>query len=287
MKFITAVDDFRSYEIIEQFQPFFLQFKEHMMFEIHLKIFKKSSTNFLTFDANDCIGQEPEQYCTTKSFEDNANVNGLGAETLKHICLKNMDLQQYFKYIGAVRQNCFEGESLKANFNECTSNQFQTVVDAKLRSRLQNCMKEETSESKEALNSNNDNIKYFLINYSPLVFINGFHHKGNYDDLNHLMESFCNSFEMPPKQCSDLQSFKQSDELNSIHLAHFIMISCMICLVCGVLAILIFYLLMKRKIRKRFNFELRDKINEALANYYGDENVTAQEEVPEVEARKN
>lgn len=134
-------------------------------------------------------------------------------------------------------------------------------------------MKIDSMESKDALNSNNDNIKYFLINYSPLVFINGFYHKGNYDDLNHLMESFCNSFEVPPKECSNLQSFQQSDDLNSIHLAHFIMISCVICLVCAVLAILIFYLLMKKRIRKRFNFELRDKINEALANYYEDENV--------------
>lgn len=40
----------------------------------------------------------------------------------------------------------------------------------------------------------------------------------------------------------------------------------------AVLAILIFYILIKKKIRKRFNYELNDKINEALANYYGDDN---------------
>lgn len=86
------------------------------------------------------------------------------------------------------------------------------------------------------------------------------------------MEVFCNSFEMPPTQCSNLDSFKKSDELNSIHLAHFIIISIMVCLVSAFLAILIFYILIKKRIRKRFNYELNDKINEALANYYGDEN---------------
>lgn len=46
----------------------------------------------------------------------------------------------------------------------------------------------------------------------------------------------------------------------------------MLCLFCGILAILIFYILFKQKIKKKFNYELRDKINEALANYYEDDN---------------
>lgn len=146
-------------------------------------------------------------------------------------------------------------------------------------------MKEDSLEGLEALKNNNENMKYFLINYSPLIMINGYHHKGNYDDINHLMESFCNSFEVPPNECSNLKSFVQSDDMNSNHLSHFIMVSCMICLFCGVLSVLIFYILMKKRIRKRFNFELRDKINEALANYYGDDNISKEEEseVPSVD----
>lgn len=62
------------------------------------------------------------------------------------------------------------------------------------------------------------------------------------------------------------------------------MVSIIICLGCGVFAVLIFYVIMKKRIRKRFNFELRDKINEALANYYGDDHVQKEEEeVPHVE----
>lgn len=52
----------------------------------------------------------------------------------------------------------------------------------------------------------------------------------------------------------------------------------MMCLGCAILAILIFYILIKKRIRKRFNYELNDKINEALANYYGDDNAMKEAE---------
>ncbi len=141
-------------------------------------------------------------------------------------------------------------------------------------------MQIDSQENFESLMINHDNIKYLLINYSPLIFINGFYYKGNYDNINHLMESYCNSFEHPPKECSNLDSFLNSDNLNSTHLTHFILISCGICLGAAVMAILIFYILLKKKIRKKFNFVLNDKINEALAKYYSDEG--QDEEVVEV-----
>lgn len=68
-----------------------------------------------------------------------------------------------------------------------------------------------------------------------------------------------------------MDSFVKSDDLNSTHLAHFILISCLVCLGIAVFAVLIFYIIMKRRIRKKFNFTLNDKINEALAKYYGDD----------------
>ena len=59
-------------------------------------------------------------------------------------------------------------------------------------------MNPNSDEGKKFLNENNDNIKYYLINYSPIVFINGYMYKGNYKDSSHLMEAFCNSFEEVP-----------------------------------------------------------------------------------------
>lgn len=83
MKFIVAVDDFRSYDLISQFIPYYKIFKENMIFEIHLKIFKKVSTTFLKFKENDCVGKNKKEFCSTASYEDSLNVKGLSKETLK------------------------------------------------------------------------------------------------------------------------------------------------------------------------------------------------------------
>ena len=54
------------------------------------------------------------------------------------------------------------------------------------------------------ITENYENIRVLVINYSPLIFINGSYFKGNYDNMDHLMESFCNSFESPPDNCKHL-----------------------------------------------------------------------------------
>ena len=61
--------------------------------------------------------------------------------------------------------------------------------------------------SMDALKNNHERISHLLVNYQPLIFINGFYYKGNFDNVSHLMESFCNSFEVPPKQCFNLDAF--------------------------------------------------------------------------------
>ena len=58
-----------------------------------------------------------------------------------------------------------------------------------------------TPEAYKTLLKNDDDTKYYLINYSPIVFINGYMYKGNYRDPDHLMEAFCNSFEEMPTKC--------------------------------------------------------------------------------------
>jgi len=117
-----------------------------------------------------------------------------------------------------------------------------------------------------------EDMSYIIVNYTPLIFINGSIYKGSYDNVKHLLESFCNSYEYPPDACNNLDIFAKSNELNSKKLTHFIVLSCLICFVIAFLAIVIFYILMKRKFRKRFNFELNDKINEVLAEYYKEDN---------------
>lgn len=103
MKFLIAVDDPRSYELIENFEPYYEQFKSHMVFEIHLRIFRKNLTNFMSFQPQDCVGEKAFEYCTTKSYEDGTHISGLGLETLRHICLKQHDIKKYFQFVSLVK----------------------------------------------------------------------------------------------------------------------------------------------------------------------------------------
>ena len=65
----------------------------------------------------------------------------------------------------------------------------------------------DNQEAQELFDLNNDSIKYYLINYSPLIFINGSFFKGNHREIENVLDSFCNSFEETPKVCDDLPHF--------------------------------------------------------------------------------
>lgn len=136
--------------------------------------------------------------------------------------------------------------------------------------KIKQCRTLDSTENVDALKGNHEEIKYFLINYSPLIFINGYYYKGNFDDMNHLFETICSSFEKPPNPCHELEIFTNTAEMNSSTLARFILFSFLGCIVIVFTALSLFYIIYKKKIKRRFNFVLNDKINEALAQYYSE-----------------
>lgn len=269
LKFIVSVDDYKSYDLMLNFDGYFSNFKKHLNLQIHFKLFYNSKK---FFDDEDCIGPEEHHYCVSKSFGNSKTNLNLPVETLKQLCLKNTNYNHYIRYVKLVREECFnEQGEVKDDFKDCTEKNFKKIASSSEYSKIEKCIDPNSQEALDALENNHDDIKYYLINYSPLIFINGSYFKGNYDDENHLMESICNSYEEPPTQCSYLSLFDQVYNLNSHHLNKFILISLCFCLASAFLAILIFYILYKRKIKKSFNFTLNDKINEALAKFYEDD----------------
>ncbi len=135
---------------------------------------------------------------------------------------------------------------------------------------MKNCVNVESSEASQIMKQNNDDIKYYLINYSPLVFINGYMYKGNYKDTNHLMEAFCNSFEDIPQNCQNLKAFAQYQDFRSYSILKFVLISILSTLIVIVLLITGFYFFYRKKINSTFKVELNNKINDALSKYYND-----------------
>ena len=276
VKVIVAVDDYRCYDLLLNFEPYHKLFWKNINYDIHFKLFYNSQQ---FFDDDDCIGPKEAHYCAAKSFGNNKKGLGLPQETLKQLCLKNYDFPLFIKYVEHVRHYCFEDDgSVKASFKDCTTESFDNIVSSKHQLAIEDCMKPKTKASEKALAINHDKIKYFLINYSPIVFINGSYYKGNYDNTSELIETLCDSFEYPPSQCSNLDYFVQTYDLNSHHLNRFIIICLLFCIGCAFTALLIFYIMYKKRIKKTFNFTLNDKINEALAKYYNDEEKEGEED---------
>lgn len=283
VKIIVAVDDYRCYDLLLSFEPYHKLFTKNIHYTVHFKLFYNSQE---FFDDDDCMGPKEAHYCSSKSFGNAKTGLGLPQETLKQLCLKNYDHNLFIKYIEEVRRECFEEHGdVRTNFKDCTAETFNNVVSSKQQLAMEDCMRPDSKDAEKALTTNHDNIKYFLINYSPIVFINGSYYKGNYDNVTYLLEALCNSFESPPSECSNLDFFEQAYDLNSHYLNKFIIISLVFCIGSAFTAILIFYIMYKKKMKKTFNFTLNDKINEALAKYYNDEEKDADAEA-EVDIKK-
>ena len=251
IKTIVAVDDFRSYDLLLQFEPYLDLFKSYLDFKVHFKLFFNSKQ---FFGDDDCMGTEEHHYCTSKSFGNDKKGLGLPQETLRQLCLKNFDYVLFIKYIRAVRQGCFNKEGvINDNFKDCTQKTYDDLLSLENKALLQECLNPESGDAKKALSKNHDKIKYFLINYSPIIFINGSYYKGNYDNENHLVESICNSFEEPPAECNFLSLFKTSYYLNTHHLKNFIFLSIAFWGWFALLVIVVFLAAYRKKIRKVFN----------------------------------
>jgi hypothetical protein len=268
VRIILQVDDYRSYDLIHDFYTLYPNFKNSVHLKIHFKLFFNSG---MYFADDDCIKSGNDTFCVSKSFGNTQTNLRLPHETLKQLCMKNYDVNLFLNYSKNVRNSCFEdNRQIVKDFAECTGRVFEGTVKSDVRKKLVKCMTPDETENLAALKTNHDEIKYFMINYSPLVFVNGHYYKGNFDDVNHLFETICNSFETPPKSCHSLQTFETVSDLNSVSLMKFIFISIGVCVSMIVVAIALFYIVYKKKIRKTFNFKLNDQINEALAKYYNE-----------------
>ena len=263
IKMILQTDDYRSYEAVSALKGYYKPFHQYMDLTFHYKVFKNLP---LVFDPSNCVEMDGLYCALNTSGKTDSNLLG---ETLRQICLFNDDFEKYAHYMESVRKGCFENDqSIVDNFKACTAKVYKSEYDEKKRTELDNCTDLKGDRTKELLEANNEKIKYNLINYSPLIFINGYFYKGNYKDSNHLMESFCNSFETPPGDCTKLDAFQQYVDYSSQGILIFIVKSLLFAFFFMLVGITVFYLLYRKRMRSKFDLELNNKINEALAKYY-------------------
>jgi hypothetical protein len=263
IKMILQTDDYRSYEAVTQLKNYYKSFEKYMELTIHYKIFKNLP---LVFDPQNCVEIDALYCVLNTSGKKDAN---LLQETLKQICLFNDDFDKYIYYMDSVRRNCFDAsQTINDSFSTCTKGIFESQYEESSRSKLSNCWDPKSAKAKEIFENNNDKIKYNLINYSPITFINGYFYKGNYQDLNHLMESFCNSFETPPSDCAKLDAFQKYNDSSASGIINFVIKSLLLAFGVMLVGVVVFYFFYRKRISGEFKVELDKKINEALAKYY-------------------
>ncbi len=107
-----------------------------------------------------------------------------------------------------LRNKCFDKNSeIVVEFNKCRAKVFHDTLSIHSKKAVENCLEPSSDRAVRLLRRNNDRVKFFLINYSPILFINNYMYKGNYKDSTHLMEAFCSSFEEAPRMCDNLEIF--------------------------------------------------------------------------------
>lgn len=268
LKMILQADDFRSYDAIVAFYPYYKKFKANLDLKVHYKVFK--NLPFL-FDTDNCLTRGNDSYCIINS-NPSRKTQGLLGETMRQICLQDTDLEVYVSYMKEVRKRCFgkEGEAV-ADFGKCAIDIGEKLLTAPQKNALELCTSPGGEKSGPLLENNNEKIKYNLINYSPLIFINGYFYRGNYQDSHHLTESFCNSFEVPPAGCEKLEAFQQFSDYSSVGILKFVFLTLFFCLAFVSVTVVVFYFYYRRRMSSQFGVELNQKINEALSKYYPNE----------------
>ena len=222
----------------------------------------------LPFKNDECIMSGTDTYCIVKSYSDSNEIPGLINETIRQMCINNLNFKKFVDYSKKVRSSCFNSNlEIKSNFQDCTNEIFINEISPEDRESLMRCMKFGSTENEIMLQNNYEETKYFLINYSPLIFINGFYYKGNFDDTSHLFETICNTFEDTPLVCNSLDAFMMSDDMNYAKLIVFMSVVFFTCIILMMTSIMVFYVVYKRRMRKRMHAELNDKINKALMNH--------------------
>ena len=308
LSFILSVDDYRCYDSLLNLQKYFTTFHKSLETSVHYKVFRNvnvlNSTECLTAQDNKfCIlksyGNKLEkqglmqetlrQMCIYRHgrsayFDYLRNVrnicfqNGVAESSIKDgfsNCAGAI-FKKTFGELDIVKQLDSGDDKLPHVPTPDPSKTWSGIEDVKsadmpstIKEKVLECSLIFGDEVSNILEENNDDIKYYLINYSPLIFINGVYYKGNFDDTPHLLEAFCSSFENEPKECEGLEAYHILKASDTSEFFDYLLKMVFFTLAVVITLVIIFYVFYKRRIRGRMDSELHQKINQAIANYYG------------------
>lgn len=263
VKFILQVDDGQSYDALIKFQQYRNKLHNDLKTQVHYKVLKNAN---LKFNDDDCI-KDKHTYCVIPQDKRDKPM-GIIQETLKQLCLFNDNFNTYMQYINKVKAKCFElDNTARFDFKECTDESYIDSVDENTRERLKSCTNIHEPKAINLLEGNNDGVKYYMLNYSLIIFINDNIYKGNYNDPSNLAKTICNSFEELPESCKQMRFYKFYEDLKTEKITVFLtfVIFCLVIMICLILAL--FYMFYKRRLMKSFETQLEARVKHALMEY--------------------
>jgi hypothetical protein len=284
MMFLLQVDNYDSYKLLNSFKEYIALLQNDMSFKVHYKVFKNTPLDSSGYISNNnaqaiknvtYIGSNYYFVVRDNSFDKNEM---LFLETLRQMCINSVSQALYFDYMKTLQENCFEGPDQDGNFNplkdftDCTGKIYSDLVEGKNPNKNKEilaCTDLEGDIGKELLDDNEDLIQFYMMNYTPLIFINNHLYKGNFEDTLHLVEAVCMTFEEPPSECSKLEIFTEYQDFSSSSLFNYFIKTLMYLLILFVVIVVVFYFYYKRKMKKKIDSELQSKINSAIMKYYG------------------
>lgn len=308
LSFILSVDDYRCYDSLLNLQKHFAAFKGSMDVTVHYKVFRNvnvlNSTECLSNQDNKfCIlksfGNNLEKQGLMQETLRQMCIyrHGRAAfydylRNVRNLCFQSKAGESGIKdgfsnCTGAIFGKTFgeleavksldRGDSALPHIPQPDPSKRWEGVDQIKQADLPHESLEKVlecslvfgDEVSSILEENNDDIKYYLINYSPLIFINGVYYKGNFDDTQHLLDAFCSSFEKEPKQCEGLEAYQILKASDTSEFFDYLLKIIFCTLLLLIVVVVLFYLFYKRRVRGFYDTELHNKINQAIANYYG------------------
>lgn len=282
--FLLQVDNFESYQILENFKKYIPLMGKKMEFKVHYKIYKNMMMNDIGIKSDqdpasmsDILFVDQDFYFVLKdnSFEKSRS---LLMESLKQMCIHFADEEIYFNYMNEVRNRCFEGPNPKGNFTPvghfmgCTQGIYGSMIkgkNLKFDEEMNICIDTDGPMAEMLLNDNHELIEFYSLNYTPLIFINHHLYKGNLEDTLHLVEALCLAFEDPPKECGELDIFHDYHNFSGLSLLSFLGLWAFYLGIFFLIVVIIFYFYYKRKLQKNMAGEVSDKVNDMLIKHYG------------------
>lgn len=271
------IDSFHSYEFLSKLGDLSSEALQFLRPQIYFRIFTEKLARGIKgkIKEKQCI-TVGSTYCVLYS-EGNEDLDfNLANIAVAQICIIEQLPLVFYEFQSKIRQSCFLNSQIKPDFDSCFEQQL-LALSSEEQKQIVDC-KSDASKLEKLIDKHQKNQQFTFVSYSPFVFINQRVFKGNYVNLPRMIETVCGSYQLIPRYCKENKEFKQIFVAKKVQIVKFVLFSATFSCLIILMSLLIFYILMKKRMDSNYKSILNRRIQEALARYYEEEESKEEEE---------